>query len=74
MPSKNPRVNMTFEPGLLAQLARLAKRESKSVAGLAKDLVIEALELREDRALSTLATTRDTDKARYRTHDEAWGD
>jgi hypothetical protein len=71
MPSNNPRVNMTFEPEFLALLSALAIKENKTVTGLAKDLVFEALELREDSALSKLAALRDKPQKRY-AHDDAW--
>lgn len=71
MPSKNPRVSMTFDPTLLGILSKLAIQENTSVAGLAKDLVREALELREDVALSKLAELRDKPQKTY-SHDEAW--
>jgi hypothetical protein len=73
MPSKNPRVNMTFEPEFLSILSQLATQEKKTVAGLAKDLVFEALELREDVALSKLAALRHNPNEPTYSHDEAWG-
>ncbi|HEY1097197.1 MAG TPA: hypothetical protein VGF14_08155 [Alphaproteobacteria bacterium] len=71
MPSKNPRVNMTFEADLLGILTQLATRENKTVAGLAKELVFEALELREDIALSQLAALRDKPQKTHK-HDDVW--
>ena len=55
MPTTNPRVNITFEPATVAILSSLAKQEHKSLAGVAKELVLEALERREDKVLSSLA-------------------
>ncbi len=73
MPTKNPRVNITLEDSSMESLDSLAKHQNKSVAGLAKELLLEALERHEDLALSTVAEERDTDKPEKRvSHDDAW--
>jgi hypothetical protein len=72
MPTSNPRINVTFEPALAALLASLARQENKSVSALAKELVIEALERREDMALSAIASLRDKAPQKLVSHDEAW--
>lgn len=72
MPTKNPRINITFEEATVALLSRLARQESKSVASIAKELVLEALERREDVALSALAELRDTSKKKRVKHEDAW--
>lgn len=72
MPTSNPRINVTFEPALAALLASLARQENKSVSALAKELVIEALERREDMALSAIANLRDKAQQKLVSHDEAW--
>ncbi|NDE91158.1 MAG: hypothetical protein EB059_08510 [Alphaproteobacteria bacterium] len=59
MPTHNPRVNITFEPQWQKMIAGLAKAEGKSISSVAKDLIIEALELREDFSLSQIATARE---------------
>ncbi len=41
----------------------LAKEENKSIASFAKKLILEALERREDLALSTIAKIHDTSHA-----------
>jgi len=72
MPTSNPRINITFEPALAALLGSLARQENKSVSALAKELVIEALERREDMVLSTIANLRDQAQPKLVSHDEAW--
>ena len=72
MPTKNPRINITLEASLSGLLAELAAQEEISVSSLAKELVLEALERREDIALSALAKIRDTDKSKRVKHDNAW--
>jgi len=72
MPTKNPRVNITFDPSMMNIITSLAKEEEKSVASLAKELILEALERREDMNLSALAKVRDVKKAKRVKHDDAW--
>jgi hypothetical protein len=72
MPTTNPRVNITFEPSTATYLTKLAALEHKSVAGLAKELIIEALELREDMVLSKIARIRDTNNMKLVDHENAW--
>ena len=72
MPTKSPRVNVTFEPAIAAILARLAKERGQSVSGLARELVLEALERQEDMALSALAESRDVGKRKTVSHEAAW--
>ncbi len=72
MPTKNPRINITLEASLSGLLSEIAAQEDISVSSLAKELVLEALERREDIALSILAKIRDTEKAKRVKHDHAW--
>ena len=37
MPTKNPRINITFEESTAGLLSYLANQEHKSISGLAKD-------------------------------------
>jgi hypothetical protein len=74
MPTTNPRLNVTFQPETAALLAQMAKREGKSVASLTKELVLDALERREDIALSLLAERREKEQKgkRFYSHEETW--
>lgn len=72
MPTKNPRINITFEPTIAGLLATMAKHEHKSISSLAKELILEALERREDMNLAALAEARDTAKVKWIKHDDAW--
>ena len=58
MPTHNPRVHVTFEPSIIGILSSLARHEHKSLSSLTKELVLEALDLREGRALSILGELR----------------
>ncbi len=57
MPAKNPRVNVVVEPPLYSALQELAATEGVSLSTIARDLIREAMELREDVALAALADT-----------------
>lgn len=72
MPTKNPRVNITFEEATARLLTSLAKQEEKSLSSLAKELILEALERREDKILSEIAEERDTKKAKKVKHKDVW--
>jgi len=72
MPTKNPRVNVTFEPQLNDQLSLLAENEHKSISKLIKELVIEALEKREDIYLSAIAERRESNHQAIVSHEDAW--
>lgn len=72
MPTANPRINITLEKTLASLLEKQAKREHKSVASIAKELILEALERREDMVLSTIAENRDTKKAKRIKHEDVW--
>lgn len=72
MLSKNPRVNVTFEPIISTLLANLAEQENKSLSSLVRELTLEALELREDLFLSKVARKLDKENAKTYSHEEAW--
>ena len=72
MATKNPRINITLEPTLSSFMTALAKESHMSVANLARDLIIEALERREDRCLSAIAELRDVAGVKTVSHDDAW--
>ncbi len=71
MPTKNQRVNMTLDSQTAVMLNYLAKKDpSGSVSCVAKQLILEALELREDLYLSKLAESRENQKKI--SHENAW--
>ena len=75
MPAKNPRVNVVLEKPIYSVLHDLADAEGVSMSMLVRDLVKDALEMREDRALADFAAEReaDFDRKNALNHDEAWG-
>jgi predicted DNA-binding ribbon-helix-helix protein len=74
MPTKNPRINVVVEKPLYIALQDLAADEGISVSMLMRDLVKEALDIREDRALTDLAMEREQsfDRSQALTHEDVW--
>ena len=74
MPTKNPRVNVVLEEPLYEELSRWAKREGISLSLKVRDLVKEALEIEEDRALTRTAEKREQsfDRKKALTHRQVW--
>lgn len=74
MPTKNPRINVVLEKPLYKVISDLAKSQGMSMSNVARDLLREALELREDIALTQLAEARDrtVKRAELLDHEDAW--
>lgn len=72
MPTKNPRINVTFQEESATLLSRIAKLEQKSVSRLVRELALEALSMREDLYLSKVAEENDQVGAKTYSHDDAW--
>jgi predicted DNA-binding protein len=75
MPTKNPRINLVVEKPLYGVIHNLAEDEGVSMGTVVKDLIKEALELREDLALAYFAEEREKtfDESKAMTHKEVWG-
>ncbi len=74
MPAKKPRVNIVVEPSLYSAMQDLATSEGVSMSAIARELIREAIDLREDVALAALADTRikTFDKKKALTHQDVW--
>jgi len=72
LPAKNPRINVTFEEITARLLMQLAQQQNKSLASFVRELTLEALELREDLALSKIAAALDQEGIKTYSHEEAW--
>jgi predicted DNA-binding protein len=74
MPTKNPRVNIVVEPFLYDVLRDLAAAEGVSMSTLTRDLIREAVNLREDVALAAFADARMNtfDKKAALSHEDVW--
>lgn len=75
MSTKHPRYNFTCDEEMANALKALAEYEDKSISAVAKELIAEALELREDFYLSKLAEAAEkASKGKpTKTHEEVWG-
>ena len=75
MPARNPRVNVVLEKPLYEAVDHLAREEGISLSTAVRDLVKEAIEIREDIHLGRLAETREKTLRRSRvlSHKDVWG-
>lgn len=74
MPTKNPRVNIVVEPPLHSVIQDFVTSEGVSMSTIARDLIREAVDLREDVALATFADTRmkTIDRKKSLSHEDVW--
>ncbi len=75
MPAKNPRINVVLEKPLYNAVHELAEDQGVSMSTLMRDLVREAIELREDRALAFFASEREEgfNHDTALSHEAVWG-
>jgi metal-responsive CopG/Arc/MetJ family transcriptional regulator len=68
-------VNVVLEKPLYEAVDRIAKEEGVSLSTAVRDLVKDAIEIREDIDLARLAETREKSLRRPRalTHKDVWG-
>ena len=74
MPAKNARINVVVEKQLYAVIDELSKERGISKSMVVRDLVMHAIELREDQALVRFAGEREKSfkKSKALTHEEVW--
>lgn len=72
MPTEKKRLNLTLTKELDTILQKTAKRDETSMAAKAIELLTLALEIEEDVFWNHVATQRDTKKATFIPHDQAW--
>ncbi|MEK7800966.1 MAG: hypothetical protein AAB276_00800 [Pseudomonadota bacterium] len=72
MTTQNQRINITLESDVLDLLSVMAVKERKSVSGMAKTLILDALERHEDLALFHLVSMREAKGEKRIAHDGAW--
>ena len=75
MATKKPRVNVVLDKNIYNAVKDLSESEDMSMSSTIRDLVKEALELREDIALSKFAEKREKtfDRSKALSHKEVWG-
>jgi hypothetical protein len=74
MPTKNARINVVMEKALYLAVSDLAKEQGLSMSMAVRDLVREAMELREDLDLARFAEHREgtLKKKSLLSHEEVW--
>lgn len=72
MTTKHPRLNVVVNEELMNTLNFIATHEDKSLSVIAKELIEESLEKREDQHLSALAMKREDTSKEYISHEDAW--
>lgn len=74
MPTKNPRINVVVEPEIFTVLSTLAKGQGVSLSLISRDLIKEALEIREDIFWGETAKKREKTFAQKKSlsHEDVW--
>ena len=74
MGTGNSKVNITFERSIYTTIKNLSEKENIPMSSIIRDLVKEALELREDIVLSKFAEDREKtfNKSKVLSHQEVW--
>jgi predicted DNA-binding ribbon-helix-helix protein len=74
MPTTKPRINIILEEPLYRIVEEMAVRDGVSLSLKARDLIREALDIREDVALSSFARSREKTyrKSKALKHEEVW--
>jgi hypothetical protein len=75
MATTKPRINVPFAPAAYKELVSLAKERGCSLSEQVRSMVLEMLELIEDRELASAATSRRRTlrKKTALSHEEMWG-
>jgi hypothetical protein len=73
MPTSSPRVHVVCEAPVYIAINDIAKEEHRSMSAIAHDLIVEALDRREDLYFSELAEQRENKSFRVMSHQKAWG-
>ena len=74
MPTTKPRINVILEEPLFEAVEQLAERDGVSLSLKVRDLVKDALEIKEDLVLTSFAQEREKTfrKSKSLKHDEVW--
>ena len=74
MPTKNPRINVVLDPEIYNILNKLAQNQGISLSLFSRDLIKEALEVREDLYWQEEAQKRDKtfSKKKSISHKDIW--
>lgn len=72
MPTEKRRLNLSLTKEAGIALKQLAKRDQVPEATKALDLLVRALEIDEDDVWNAVCEKRDTTKAKFVSHKDAW--
>jgi hypothetical protein len=72
MPTTKTRINITLPKMVETALLKIAERDRVPTATKASELLQIALEIEEDQVWDDLASKRDSNKAKFVPHDQAW--
>ena len=74
MPTKNPRINVVLDPEIYNILSKSAKSQGISLSLFSRDLIKEALEIREDIYWQKQAQKRESTLSNKKTlsHKDIW--
>ena len=74
MPTKNPRINVVLDPEIYKILNKLAQSQGISLSLFSRDLIKEALEIREDLYWQEQAQKRDNSLSKNAklSHNDIW--
>ena len=75
MPTKYPRVNLVVEPPIHSAMQNIARLEGISMSAVARELIKEAILLRDDAALACFAEKIEKTFTHKKslTHEQTWG-
>jgi hypothetical protein len=72
MPTTNPRVNITLDDEHLKMISKFAGSQRISVSAAAKQLILEALQFKEDFYFSEMAENVEKRTKKWISHSDAW--
>jgi hypothetical protein len=66
------RLLVSLDEAIYNEIVDLSKKNQESFSKIAKDLIVESLELQEDKAFSKLSEERLCNTQSWISHDDAW--
>ena len=72
MPTQNPRIQVTLRPEEYEFIAKMAEKESRTMAGTTVEMIRKAMELHEDFYWSAEGEKRLEETTEWVSEEEAW--
>ena len=73
MSTAHPRINIVTTKEIYHSISAIAEAGDTSLSATANDLIMEALERREDKFFSNIANKRDVENKKTISHKKIWG-